>query len=232
MRLERPDDAYFAATGLPAAGPERHAHAGNRASAPPDEAALVAAFGEPARWAFRITMASREFRMLDVTGQDGRWQDATVLIRDPDAPDVVDRFVVIAKHWYPDGVYRLPSGTVKPGERIVDTAVREAREETGLDVELSAYLLATDGSFVSADGLRSHPWRSHVFLATPLGATIEPEDTREIASARVLPVAHLTATIHPHMLELAVGGFRYRVGLQERAFTALGLMDGPKLVTE
>ena len=35
---------------------------------------------------------------------------------------------------FKDGWYTLPAGHVKPGERFVEAAVREAREETGVSI--------------------------------------------------------------------------------------------------
>ena len=59
---------------------------------------------------------------------------ALVVVRRDDG-----RFLVVheAKHgqlWY------LPAGRVEPGERFVDAAVRETKEESGVDVELTGLL--------------------------------------------------------------------------------------------
>ncbi len=45
------------------------------------------------------------------------------------------RVLLIRHSWY--GVWCLPGGTVEPGESVAEAAVREAREETGLEVELT-----------------------------------------------------------------------------------------------
>jgi 8-oxo-dGTP pyrophosphatase MutT (NUDIX family) len=174
-------------------------------------------------------MALREFGILDTTGKDGRWQDATMIIRAPGVPanqplDADDELVVIAKHWYPQGIYRFPSGGVRPGESILDTATREAREETGLEVRLFRYVLATDGIFYLGDRAqpeRTQRWRSHVFYAEAHGE-IEPQDVREIKEARLVPARDLQERFHPLLLQTQIGGFRYRVGLEERALAALG----------
>ncbi|MGW7292854.1 NUDIX hydrolase [Streptomyces xiamenensis] len=39
---------------------------------------------------------------------------------------------------YADGLLNLPSGKVDPGESVIEAAVREAREEVGIDVAPSA----------------------------------------------------------------------------------------------
>lgn len=47
-----------------------------------------------------------------------------------------DRFLLIQERKFEQSWY-FPAGRVDPGERLVDAAVREAREETGLAVRLT-----------------------------------------------------------------------------------------------
>lgn len=46
------------------------------------------------------------------------------------------------------GIWALPKGTPQPGETIEQVAVREAQEETGLQVRLIAYIGSISYSFV------------------------------------------------------------------------------------
>src|ERR1051326_720967 len=46
------------------------------------------------------------------------------------------------------GIWALPKGTPQPGETIEQVAVREAQEETGLQVRLIAYIGSISFSFV------------------------------------------------------------------------------------
>lgn len=55
--------------------------------------------------------------------------------------------VLILRQTYGDRRWGLPGGSVEPGETIVETIVRECREELGVDVELGPL---TGWSFHSA----------------------------------------------------------------------------------
>jgi 8-oxo-dGTP pyrophosphatase MutT (NUDIX family) len=55
-----------------------------------------------------------------------------VLRSGPDGPEVL----VCGRNG--DGLWALPKGTPEPGETIEETALREVREETGVEVEVTA----------------------------------------------------------------------------------------------
>lgn len=61
----------------------------------------------------------------------------------PIAADVIaeigDKIVLIERRNFPPG-WAIPGGFVEVGERVEEAAVREAREETSLEVELRALL--------------------------------------------------------------------------------------------
>jgi len=62
------------------------------------------------------------------------------------------------------GRWTFPSGFVERGERVEDAAVREVREEVGLEVRLTQLL-----GLYSAAG---HPVVLAVYLAEPIGGTL------------------------------------------------------------
>ena len=78
---------------------------------------------------------------------------------DPDAPEPTrlvpaasavitddDGRLLLAKRT-DNELWTIPGGTMKPGETIAETAVREVKEETGIDVEV-----------VSLVGIYTNPW--------------------------------------------------------------------------
>jgi 8-oxo-dGTP pyrophosphatase MutT (NUDIX family) len=85
----------------------------------------------------------------------------------------------------PDGIHTLITGTIKPGEPLVETVVRELAEEAGGRGELTAFVGSTVMSF-TWDGRRYDKtllW--HQVTVTNLDASLrDPQD----AEADALPI--------------------------------------------
>jgi len=107
------------------------------------------------------------------------WCFAVVVVRKG------DRFLLVheRKHgqlWY------LPAGRVEPGERFEDAAVRETREEAGIDVRLTGIVRIQHTP--RGDGARQRV----IFLAEPVGDQ-EPKSRadEESLEARWVPLQEL-----------------------------------------
>ena len=73
-------------------------------------------------------------------------------------------------------MWSLPKGTPDPGETLEETALREVREETGLDVRLMTGLGSINYWFVRPDnGVRCHK-TVHFYLMAPTGGSLDRHD--------------------------------------------------------
>jgi 8-oxo-dGTP pyrophosphatase MutT (NUDIX family) len=95
------------------------------------------------------------WRLLVLKGN--RRGEVVLALRRPDG-----RILLHTKQFYPEGVFRLPSGGVHPGEPALQAAVREAMEETGLEVTVERLLGLLEYQFQHAG--RTLPFVSYVFL--------------------------------------------------------------------
>ena len=132
----------------------------------------------------------------------------------PDTPHVtvdaiieMDGGIVLVRRAHPPPGWALPGGFVERFETVANAARREAKEETGLDIELTELL-----------GVYSDPKRDPrnistvgvVFIARATGTPVGGDDAAE---ARVFPIDALPDDIpfdHPLIIE---DYRRYRRGL-------------------
>lgn len=165
-------------------------------------------YGTPRELTMSFDMNPAEFDMLKESMKDGRDSDVTLFIF-KDA-----KVIVIAKPWYPRGLYRAPSGGIKPGEDMELCAKREAYEETGVQIKLVHYVLRIQVTFTCAQA--GQEWTSHVLVAEYVSGRLHPIDTREIREADLLSLDELAA-MKDRLLQQDSGGLHYRAALTEAA---------------
>lgn len=109
----------------------------------------------------------------------------------------VDDGLVLVKRRNPPAGWALPGGFVDPGETVEEAAVREAREETGLEVELLRQFHVYSDPGRDPRG----PTVSVVFVGRAAG---EPRAATDAASARVFAPGGLPEPLafdHARILE-------------------------------
>ncbi|HEY5475653.1 MAG TPA: NUDIX hydrolase [Tepidiformaceae bacterium] len=73
-----------------------------------------------------------------------------------------------------EALWGLPKGTPEPGETIEQTALREVREETGLEVQMGERV-GTIEYWFTAGGVRYHKLVHH-WLMEPIGGDVSGHD--------------------------------------------------------
>ena len=97
-------------------------------------------------------------------------------------------------------LWALPKGTPDAGETVEETAIRETREETGIDVAIEKSLGSIRYFFVRGT-TRFHK-TVHFFLMRPVGGAIELHD-EEFDEVRWAPVEEALALMN-HATERSV----------------------------
>jgi 8-oxo-dGTP diphosphatase len=113
---------------------------------------------------------------------------ARVLLLSPSAGAAPDREILVARHRRGDGseFWCLPGGKVDDGERFADAAVREVREEAGLDVAVGGVVWVQDRPEAGRFEL--------VYAGRVLGPTpsaLPPHDDKHLVTVAWRPLAEL-----------------------------------------
>jgi 8-oxo-dGTP diphosphatase len=97
--------------------------------------------------------------------------------------------ILLVKQDYGQQYWSLPGGVMEAGESIEQAAVREVREETGLEIRLGRLV-----------GVYSKPGRGELaltFEGEASGGELRADN--EIMEARFFPLAELPENMRPHL---------------------------------
>jgi 8-oxo-dGTP pyrophosphatase MutT (NUDIX family) len=164
-------------------------------------------YGAPCVKTFKIDASSKELRRIRSSQKHGRNHDVTLYVRKE------GRIVVIAKHMYPPGLYRAPSGGLAPGEDFHAGIRREMAEEIGCEITLRTFLLRTGVLFRC--GSDEVYWRSFVFLADYLRGDFHFTDRDEIRGVHFAAWEDFR-DYGRIMRRTDIGGLHYRAALHEK----------------
>ena len=133
----------------------------------------------------------------------------------------------------PGGVWGLPKGTPDYGETLLQTAQREVREETGLEIASEDKIGAIDYWFVSPERRERFHKFVHFWLMRPVGGDLDHHDEEHV-SVRWFPLRvalrRVTHKNSAQILECAADllAARDAAGAEARLTTrATRLRDGP-----
>jgi 8-oxo-dGTP pyrophosphatase MutT (NUDIX family) len=123
-----------------------------------------------------------EPRAIDALIHDGfedpirrrdRYGEVLMAVRRPNG-----KLLVAIKTFYPRGAYRLPTGGIHHGERILDAVIRETHEETGLETVIQRFLATI--SYRGRSTAEAAPlFHTFAFLLDEVGGTLGALDTSE-----------------------------------------------------
>lgn len=173
-------------------------------------------YGKPVEATQRVEISLPELELIKSSQKKhNRAHDVTMFIFNSR-----NELAMIAKHFYPPGAYRPPSGGINPGEEMEAGILREAKEETGLPIKLERFILLNRVIFTAGEA--QIPWTTYVFSARGEGPLI-PEDTKEISGAKWGTIQELNTSIKDIFLSLDAKLFKYRVDLHQ---TVASLIEG------
>jgi ADP-ribose pyrophosphatase YjhB (NUDIX family) len=175
-------------------------------------------YGVPAVERMSFEMGEQEWVNLRGSQLHGRAHDVTLFVFHR------GRLAVIAKHNYPPGLYRAPSGGVLPGESMARGIAREMMEETGLKIRLQRYVLRVHVDFTRRK--EKIAWTTHVFTGERIAGRIRPRDTQEIREARWADLGELAGDVREKLLGSGSAGLRYRALLHDRVMQEVGRVRG------
>lgn len=139
--------------------------------------AAMARFGMPRIEHLEIPVSQET---LDYWRQlkDGRVAEVVLLVRRRDG-----HYLLHTKTFYPEGAYRLMTGGINAGEDLIQAAMREAAEETGLVIEVERFLGVLAHRFVHGD--QGFDFTSYLIELAEVDGTLGVQDEHEQISGYI-----------------------------------------------
>jgi 8-oxo-dGTP diphosphatase len=145
---------------------------------------LARRYGPLERRHYVLEVGERVFIYWREERSDSRGEVALFILRPS------GNVILHTKEFYPEGIYRVPTGGIEWGEDVVTAVHREAREETGLTVAIERCLGVLEYEFRYRG--ETLPFVSYVFLLRENGGQLHPQDKGErITSFREVPLTEL-----------------------------------------
>ncbi len=179
----------------------------------PQLSSIRARFGYPYHQWMAQEFDEQGWHLVERSVYQKRTHDVTMLIEGVDG-----RFALMSKHSYPPGIFRSPSGGVKLGEDLAAGALREAKEETGLAIDLKRFLLHITLDIRFQDELTT--WESYIFHATTKDTLLKPTDLKEVKDTQWVAPSQMQAMI-AKLKGTGNGGLIYRGDLTAASLWAL-----------
>lgn len=143
---------------------------------------------------YKLHAENKEGKQIDyLVASRGKTVDELKAINHEEKPDAVailgitedEKIVLIRQYRYAIGdyIYELPAGLVDDGENIYDTAIREMKEETGLD--LIPQKVPFNRGFYSSAGMTDE---SCAIVAGEVKGTISKADNAENEEIEIILV--------------------------------------------
>lgn len=173
-------------------------------------AEMMEKYGKPREVEMTLEITPPEFSMLRSSRKHQRSHDITLFIfKDHEYRE----FAAIAKHFFPPGIYRAPSGAAHPDEDFEEGAQREAREETGLEIELDRFILIIRVRFTC--GPEFEDWTSYIFTAFKRSGDLKHQDEEEISETKWLTLEELQSEVRQKLEATDLALFHYRLKLHD-----------------
>jgi 8-oxo-dGTP pyrophosphatase MutT (NUDIX family) len=114
--------------------------------------------------------------IFDPLDRTDRFGEVCMVVRRPGG-----NLLTMKKTFYPQGAFRLLTGGINSGERVLDALLRETYEETGLEVSITRFLAAV--AYYVRDKDMAPVFYTFAFLLDEVGGTLVVVDEKERVEA-------------------------------------------------